>query len=129
MHGKAQVVSRIYNIIENIELELDEVKELVYQVTNDEIDQDEIFVDAELAEEEEEERKPAAKPKTTAKERNLEKKRQIAEARWRSQVWVEEEAKRIAKVRAAKAETEDSTKKARPKSSDTKKPSPKKPRR
>jgi cell division septum initiation protein DivIVA len=59
MHSKPKVISKIYELIETIEQELQQVKELLNQVTSEESTQDEIVIKAEFIEEA---RKPEAKP-------------------------------------------------------------------
>ena len=80
MWNKEQLVGRIFDLIETIEQQLKEVQELVLIVISEEVsEQDEIFVDVEVIEEED------VKPKAKTKRQLVE------EARERARVWAREE--------------------------------------
>jgi hypothetical protein len=88
---KDQAIERIFNLIENIEEDVRTLRELIQQVILEEssIGGNEILVDAEvIQEEEEQDKKPRAKP-TRATKAEI-----IAEARKRAKTWAESEKKK-----------------------------------
>lgn len=93
MRSRPEVISKIYEAIETIEQELQQVKELLNQVTKEESTDDEIIVEAEFVEEE---RKPEAKPTKSLgkKESKRLSKTKFIEAKWRAQNWAIQEEQR-----------------------------------
>jgi hypothetical protein len=95
--GNHDALKRIHQIINNIEIQLDEVKQLISTIqTAEGIDQDEIFVDAMAVDDSE--LKPKAKPeKAINKAMTLTKEQrkfERIEGRFRAQQWAQEEIKR-----------------------------------
>jgi hypothetical protein len=93
MRSKPEVISKIYELIETIEQELQQVKELLNQVTSEESTEDDIIVEAEFIEEA---RKPEAKPTKSSgtKESKGLSKTKFIEAKWRAQNWAIQEEQR-----------------------------------
>lgn len=99
MRTQEEVIGRIFELIESIETQLEAVRELVsIAFVNDEATEhsaidEEILVDASEVDQEEEDKKPAAKPKKLT---NAEKRSLVLEARVRAQLWAQEERAKIA---------------------------------
>ena len=76
MHNKEQAIAQILDSIESLKHEIKVLEESFHQVISEESDQQEIFVDAEIVEED---KKPAAKKKLSKAEQRLEGKRRAQE--------------------------------------------------
>jgi hypothetical protein len=76
MRKRDQAVARIYDIIEEVEQRLEEVRRLLHQVIDVEESEEEIIVDAEVVEEQ----KPKAKTKKQLREEAKERAREWARA-------------------------------------------------
>jgi hypothetical protein len=93
MHTQEEIVTRIYELIESIESQLETVCELVLIAFDEEVTepaevQDEILIDAKEVDQEET-KKPAAKKLTKEEKRSL-----LVEGRLRAQLWAQDKIKR-----------------------------------
>jgi hypothetical protein len=76
MRNKEQAIAQILDSIESLKHEIKVLEESFHQVISEESDQQELFVDAEIVEED---KKPAAKKKLSKAEQHLEGKRRAQE--------------------------------------------------